>query len=64
MDVITEFEEFLVEKIAQMIVDGRLPSGLDYSDVTVGFCRNPEHGDITTNLAMILHRELKKCGIV
>ncbi len=48
----------LKEQIAEIVVrlggDGTIPSGLDTTNVVVELPRNPDHGDLSTNVAMVL----------
>jgi arginyl-tRNA synthetase len=43
-----------------LIADGILPSGIDQSRVTVEPPRDPTHGDIATNAAMVLAKDAKR----
>jgi arginyl-tRNA synthetase len=40
--------------LKQLTASGVLPEGLDYSNVTVEPPRDPSHGDLSTNAAMVL----------
>jgi arginyl-tRNA synthetase len=42
---------------AAMVARGALPSGLDYSRVVVEPPRDPAHGDMATNVAMVLAKD-------
>jgi len=44
----------------ELVADGSLPSGLDWSRVAVEPPRDPAHGDLATNAAMVLAGSLKK----
>jgi len=48
----------LKEQIAEIVVrlggDGTIPAGLDTANVVVELPRNPDHGDLSTNAAMVL----------
>ncbi|MCW5747786.1 MAG: arginine--tRNA ligase, partial [Alphaproteobacteria bacterium] len=43
-----------------MAADGELPAGLDLSSVTAEPPRDPSHGDIATNAAMVLAKAARK----
>src|ERR1700679_4076315 len=43
-----------------LIAAGMLPSGIDQSRVTVEPPRDPTHGDIATNAAMVLAKDAKR----
>jgi arginyl-tRNA synthetase len=43
-----------------LIAAGLLPSGIDQSRVTVEPPRDPTHGDIATNAAMVLAKDAKR----
>jgi arginyl-tRNA synthetase len=43
-----------------LIADGILPSGIDQSRVTVEPPRDPTHGDIATNAAMVLAKDARR----
>src|ERR1700721_3076355 len=43
-----------------LIAAGTLPSGIDQSRVTVEPPRDPTHGDIATNAAMVLAKDAKR----
>ena len=45
---------------AALVASGALPDGLDQSRVTVEPTRDPTHGDMATNAAMVLARPAKK----
>ena len=43
-----------------MVAAGELPSGLDMTSVAVEPPRDPLHGDMATNAAMVLSKSAKK----
>lgn len=45
---------------AALVVSGALPDGLEQSRVTVEPTRDPAHGDMATNVAMVLAKPAKK----
>ncbi|MEG9861371.1 MAG: arginine--tRNA ligase [Parvularculales bacterium] len=54
MNVFAVFENYLYEGLDSLVKDGVLPENLDYTRITVEPPRNPDHGDIATNVAMVL----------
>lgn len=60
MNLFTHFREAISGLIHDLIDAGALPDGLDVSRITVEPPRDPSHGDITTNAAMVLSKPAKK----
>jgi len=60
MNLFTHFREAIVGLIFELTENGDLPSGLDMSRITVEPPRDPSHGDITTNAAMVLAKPAQK----
>jgi len=56
MDAFAEMKVRLEAAIARLVAEGRLPEGLDTGAVTVEPPRDPAHGDMATNAAMVLAR--------
>ncbi|MEO1911103.1 MAG: arginine--tRNA ligase [Paracoccus sp. (in: a-proteobacteria)] len=54
MNLFTDLRGVVVEALDQMADAGELPQGLDYGNVTVEPPRDPAHGDMATNAAMVL----------
>ena len=54
MNLFAEFRALVVAELAAMASDGSLPPGLDLSNVAVEPPRDPAHGDMATNAAMVL----------
>ncbi|WP_411839526.1 arginine--tRNA ligase [Paracoccus sp. ME4] len=54
MNLFTDLRGVVVEALDQMIAAGELPAGLDTANVTVEPPRDPAHGDMATNAAMVL----------
>ncbi|WP_304619777.1 arginine--tRNA ligase [Paracoccus sediminilitoris] len=54
MNLFTDLRGVVVEALDQMADAGELPRGLDYGNVTVEPPRDPAHGDMATNAAMVL----------
>ncbi len=53
-DLFTHFHAVVVAELDALTRDGELPTGLDLSRVAVEPPRDPTHGDISTNAAMVL----------
>lgn len=60
MNVFKDFTVKIVAVLEQMVAAGELPAGLDFSRITVEPPRDPSHGDISTNAAMILAKPAGK----
>jgi arginyl-tRNA synthetase len=56
MDLFGEAMAMVTDALGALAADGRLPAGLDLSPVTVEPPRDPAHGDMATNAAMVLAR--------
>ncbi|SNT68817.1 arginine--tRNA ligase [Paracoccus seriniphilus] len=54
MNLFTDLRGVVVEALDQMSLAGELPAGLDYRNVAVEPPRDPAHGDMATNAAMVL----------
>ncbi|WP_300547289.1 arginine--tRNA ligase [Roseovarius sp.] len=54
MNLFTDIRSLVLDALAQMQTQGSLPEGLDLSNVTVEPPRDPAHGDMATNAAMVL----------
>lgn len=54
MNLFTEIRALVLDEIAAMVASGELPAGLDLSAVAVEPPRDPAHGDMATNAAMVL----------
>jgi arginyl-tRNA synthetase len=59
MNLFAFFREAIIEQVAALAHAGRLPAGLDYSAITVEPPRDPSHGDVATNAAMVLAKPAK-----
>ena len=46
--------------VAELVAEGQLPAGLDLERVAAEPPRDPSHGDVTTNAAMILAKPAGK----
>ena len=54
MNIFNEYRDHIENVIKKLPDAGKLPGGLDVSRITVEPPRDPAHGDISTNAAMIL----------
>lgn len=54
MNLFTEIHGLVIETLGQMAAAGELPAGLDLGAVAVEPPRDPAHGDMATNAAMVL----------
>ena len=57
MNLFNSFRDVIAAKLQEMVADGTLPAGLDYSRVGVEPPRDASHGDVTTNAAMVLAKQ-------
>lgn len=60
MDMFAEIKSLVLSAIERLVAEGRLPRGLDLGGVTVEPPRDPAHGDMATNAAMVLSRPARK----
>ena len=60
MNPFAHFKAVLDAALDSLAAQGALPSGLDTSKVVVEPPRDPAHGDITTNAAMVLAKPAGK----
>ena len=54
MSLYAQYAALLDEVLDELIADGALPADLDRANVTVEPPRDPSHGDLATNAAMVL----------
>ncbi|MDE2385069.1 MAG: arginine--tRNA ligase [Alphaproteobacteria bacterium] len=54
MNIFADFQKVVEAAVAQLVEQGKLPAGLDMSKVTAEPPRDATHGDISTNVAMVL----------
>lgn len=54
MNLFTDLRLRVLDALGQMTQAGELPAGLDFANVTVEPPRDPAHGDMATNAAMVL----------
>jgi len=60
MNIFALFEARVREALESLIRSGKLPGGLDLSRVVVEPPRDPSHGDLATNAALVLAREARQ----
>ena len=60
MDLFFKVRQYVLDELDSMVSAGELPSNLDTSGVTVEPPRDPLHGDMATNAAMVLAKVAKK----
>ena len=54
MNLFTDLRGVVLAALQQMTQAGELPEGLDFGNVAVEPPRDPAHGDMATNAAMVL----------
>jgi arginyl-tRNA synthetase len=54
MNMFSDIRVAVIEALEGLVADGRLPEGLDFGNVAVEPPRDPAHGDMATNAAMVL----------
>jgi arginyl-tRNA synthetase len=54
MNLFSDIRALVIDSLNAMVAEGALPSGLDFANVTVEPPRDPLHGDMATNAAMVL----------
>ena len=60
MDLFYTVRQHVLKELESMVAAGELPSGLDMTSVAVEPPRDPLHGDMATNAAMVLSKKAKK----
>lgn len=60
MNLFAEIRALVLETLDRLVAEGQLPPDLDHGPVTVEPPRDPSHGDMATNAAMVLARSAKK----
>lgn len=60
MNFFHSFRNHILKALEDLVQRELLPTGLDFGKVTTEPPRDPTHGDLATNAAMILSREAKK----
>jgi arginyl-tRNA synthetase len=59
MNIFGLFERRVADALARLAETGKIPAGLDHSRVVVEPPRDPSHGDLATNAAMVLAKEAR-----
>ncbi|MBX2853881.1 MAG: arginine--tRNA ligase [Rhodobacteraceae bacterium] len=59
MNIFSDYRDKVLAALTALSVDGALPEGLDFRNVTVEPPRDPAHGDLATNAAMVLAKSAK-----
>jgi arginyl-tRNA synthetase len=54
MNLFAEIRGVVINALDQLVAQGQLPQGLDFANVAVEPPRDPLHGDMATNAAMVL----------
>jgi arginyl-tRNA synthetase len=62
MNIFADFEARVAALLAARIAAGQLPQGLDLTRFVVEPPRDPAHGDLATNAAMVYAKEAKAAG--
>ena len=60
MDLFYTVRQHVLKELDVMVSGGELPAGLDMTGVAVEPPRDPSHGDMATNAAMVLSKSAKK----
>jgi arginyl-tRNA synthetase len=56
MNLFADIRALVVAELTAMVAEGGLPQGLDFANVAVEPPRDPAHGDMATNAAMVLSK--------
>jgi len=59
MNIFAEFQERIASLLSRIVASGRLPADLDLGRFVVEPPRDPAHGDLATNAAMVYAKEAK-----
>ncbi len=54
MNIFAQIRRVVITALEAMVAEGALPTGLSFDNVTVEPPRDPAHGDLATNAAMVL----------
>ncbi len=60
MDLFYTVRQHVLKELERMVAAGELPTGLDMASVAVEPPRDPLHGDMATNAAMVLSKSAKR----
>ena len=59
MNIFKNFQKLIKDTIGSLSDAGKLPEGMDLANITAEAPRDPSHGDIATNAAMVLVKQAK-----
>src|SRR6202035_4862270 len=59
-NIFGDFRRVLLSALDDLVAQGALPAGLDFGRVAVEPPRDPAHGDLATNAAMVLAGAVKQ----
>jgi arginyl-tRNA synthetase len=59
MNIFTDLRQDICTALDGIAADGKIPTGLDLKNLTVEPPRDPDHGDISTNAALVLANQAK-----
>lgn len=59
MNIFNHIRDIVQQSIEELVAAGTIPEGLDLSRINVEPPRDPEHGDLSTNAAMVIARDAK-----
>ena len=59
MNLFTDIRSLVIDSLAALTAEGVLPEGLSFDNVAVEPPRDPAHGDMATNAAMVLAKPAK-----
>src|SRR5947209_4714763 len=62
MNIFVDFQRRVAAQLASLVDAGALPQGLDLTRFVIEPPRDPEHGDLSTNAAMVYAKEAKAAG--
>lgn len=62
MNFFIYFRKIIEKKISNLIEEGLLKEKVDTSHIVVEYPRDPNHGDISTNVVLVLSKYIKKGG--
>jgi arginyl-tRNA synthetase len=54
MNLFSDIRVAVIEALEGLVAEGRLAGGLDFGNIAVEPPRDPAHGDMATNAAMVL----------
>ncbi|MDE4303693.1 arginine--tRNA ligase [Phaeobacter gallaeciensis] len=60
MNLFNDIRSLVIDSLNALTADGTLPEGLSFDNVAVEPPRDPAHGDMATNAAMVLAKQAKK----